>query len=616
MSSLRAIAVFSVLMCLMLVFGCTGQKASNGIPQFPAAPSAPSVPSVPSAHSAAGVQGAACSSYSPDTCPSQCVVCPPCAECSSISCQTEGHCAGIGFNRSWYDGIKRNLASAQGQNAQAAGAIHPPTDAELARVVENFDAYAEKARKGWNVTGMSVAIVKGDKVLLLKGYGAKSAGGEPVTPGTVFSIGSTSKAFASTLVAMEVEKGAMEWDGKIKQYMPDFQMNDSWVANEMTVTDALAHRSGLSDHWGDELMYIGYNSSYMAHALRYAQPATSFRSTYAYQNTVYSLPSLIIEKITGKSWGENLKEQIFAPLGMENSSADYDSLMAAKDIATPYAYARSTDGSLSPEQVAWDSTIMRMAYWEPGAGGVNSNAADMSKWLIFQMGNGTYNGKRLLTAANLNYVHSPKTPFSNNMENAGFYAQGWLYQETNFGPVVAHSGAIGGYHTSVSFLPKEKAGIVILTNNVESSLSDALTSQFYAMYFGDGTADLSTPMLEAFKAEKAAESTKASPVPAVPALKLSAYAGNYANVGYGAMVVAEENGNLTATLGPAKIRLPLVPIGGNRFAHPGTPTDDMMFTSNPFEFGAENGTVKNLTLHLNAENVTFERGEGNAGWEE
>ena len=584
------------LVSLMLVFGCAGQ-VSMGAPPLPAPPVGASP---------------ACSSYSSDTCPSSCVVCPPCEACSSISCQTEQFCKGIGFDRSWYEGIKQNLASAQAGatqgNAQAAGATNSPTDAELAREVGNFDAYAEKARKDWNVTGMSIAIVKGDKVLLLKGYGAKSVGGEPVTSNTVFSIGSTSKAFASTLVAMEVEKGAMEWDGKIKQYMPDFEMNDSWVTKEMTVTDALAHHSGLSDHWGDEIMYIGYNSSYMAHALRYAVPATSFRSKYAYQNTVYSLPSLIIEKITGKSWGENLKEQIFAPLGMESSSADYDSLMAAKDVATPYAYARSADGSLLPEQVAWGSTIMRMAYWEPGAGGVNSNADDMSKWLIFQMGNGTYNGKQLLTAANLNYVHSPKTPLSDNMENAGFYSQGWIYQETVFGPIVAHSGAIGGYHTSVSFLPKEKAGLVILTNNVESSLSDALTSQFFVMYFGNGTADLSADMLKAFKEGKAAESAKTSPTPAIPSLPLSAYAGNYANVAYGTAVVAMENGNLTATLGPAKIKLALVPIGGNVFAHPGTPTDDMMFTSNPFEFGVENGAVKSMTLHLNAENVTFARG--------
>jgi len=515
------------------------------------------------------------------------------------------------------------LASAQAQpganegagNAQAAGAIHSPTDAELAQIVDNFDAYAEKARKGWNVTGMSIAIVKGEKVLLLKGYGKRSEGGsEPVTPNTVFSIGSTSKAFASTLVAMDVEKGMLSWNGKIKQYMPGFEMNDSWVTNEMTITDALAHRSGLPDHWGDEIMYMGYNSSYMAHALRYAVPATSFRSKYEYQNTVYSLPSLIIQGMTGKSWGENLKEQIFTPLGMESSSVDYDSLMAAADVAAPYAYARSPDGTLMPEQLAWNSTIVRMAYWEPGAGGVNSNAIDMSKWLIFQMGNGTYNGKQLLTPENLNYVHSPKTPLSSNMATPGFYAQGWIYQETKFGPVIAHSGAIGGYHTSVSFLPNEKAGIVILTNNVESSLSDALTSQFYSMYFGDSSVDLSSAMLGPFKQSKAADSAKASPAPAAPALSLSAYAGSYSNIAYGTIVVAMEGKNLTAALGPAKIKLPLVPIGGNDFAHPGTPTDDIMFTSNPFEFGVENGAVKTMVMRLNAENVTFARGPvaGNA----
>ena len=482
-----------------------------------------------------------------------------------------------------------------------------PAGTDMKQIVTNFDAYAEKARQDWGVPGMAIAIVKGDEVLLAKGYGVKIVGGgDPVTPETVFQLASTSKAFTSTMVGMEVDRGALKWHDKVTKYLPDFQMKDPWVTKEFTIADTMAHRSGLAPYWGDELMALGYNDSYAIHALRYAEPVSSFRSQYAYQNVVYSVPTVIVEKTTGKTWGVNLKERIFTPLAMNGSSADYESYKMAKDVASPHLYNVTGNGSMVSELIPADSSLRNMTYLQPGAGGINSNINDMANWLRFQMGNGTFNGQRLISEANLNYVHSPKTPFSANMEGSQteFYCQGWVWSDTKYGPLISHSGAVGGYQNYVGYSPKEKIGIVILTNNGQSSLSEALFFQFFSMYFGDTGADVSGQLL---KGKLAENTTAITTEPALPegihaALPLSTYAGTYANTTYGTAIVSEQNGNLTVTIGPAQQQLLLVQGSGNTFLVAGTQGQT------PATFDVDNNNnVKSLTLSFGSATPVFAR---------
>jgi CubicO group peptidase (beta-lactamase class C family) len=478
------------------------------------------------------------------------------------------------------------------------------SDAELKQIITNFDAYAEKARQDWGVPGMAIAIVKGNDVLLAKGYGVKTAGtSDPVTPETVFQIASTSKAFTSTMVGMEVDRGALKWDDKVTTYLPDFKMKDPWVTKEFTITDTMAHRSGLPGYWGDDLMILGYNDSYAIHALQYADPVSSFRSQYAYQNVVYSVPIAIVEKNTGKSWEENLQLRIFTPLGMTGSSANYESFRTGKDVATPHMYKITADGSMVSEPIPVDSPIRKMTYLQPGAGGINSNVHDMANWLKFQMGNGTFNGQRFISEDSLNYVHSPKTPLSQNMQDPIFYCQGWLWQDTKSGPIIQHSGAVGGYKNYVAYSPKNKIGIVILTNNLQSNLADTMFYQFFSMYFGDAAADVSGETLKATKAQNTGS-------PAVPAiatahalLPMSAYTGTYMNTPYGAAIVSELNGNLTVTMGPEQMKFSLVLVNGNAFRV----SDGFMF-GRPVTFDADkDGTVKRMTFLLDSTNKEFTR---------
>jgi len=172
-----------------------------------------------------------------------------------------------------------------------------PTDAELKTTIAHFDAYAEKARQDWGLPGMAIAIVKDGKVIFVKGYGTKTVGGaDPVTPDTLFEIGSTSKAFTSALVAMEVDKGSIGWNDRVIDHMPEFAMSDPWVTKEMRITDTLAQRSGLADHWGSDLSILGFNRTDMIRAQQYAEPVSSFRSQYMYQNVMFLVPQQLSRK--------------------------------------------------------------------------------------------------------------------------------------------------------------------------------------------------------------------------------------------------------------------------------------------------------------------------------
>ena len=199
-------------------------------------------------------------------------------------------------------GVINSIQTSPAGVSSSRAAVDFQNTAKREAFLASFDEMAKNELNDWGVPGMAVAVVKDGKIVFAKGYGVKKAGGsDPVTADTVFQIGSTSKAFTTALVAMEVDSGRMKWNDPVIDYVPDFQMKDPWVTKEFTITDSLAQRSGLPDHWGTELGGLGYSRTEMIHALRYVEPATSFRTTYMYQNAPFLVAAAAIENTSGKS---------------------------------------------------------------------------------------------------------------------------------------------------------------------------------------------------------------------------------------------------------------------------------------------------------------------------
>jgi CubicO group peptidase (beta-lactamase class C family) len=186
--------------------------------------------------------------------------------------------------------------------------------------LQELDKYITQAMHDLEVPGLAIAVVKDDTVVLAKGYGVRKLGEPaPVDEHTLFMIASTTKAFTVASLAMLVDEGKLKWDDPVLRYLPTFQLCDPYVTRELTVRDLLTHRTGLDSV---DALVIGsaYSREEVLRRIRFLKPGSSFRSRFEYTNTMYIAAGQIIPAISGKSWDDFVRERIFRPLGMTDSS--------------------------------------------------------------------------------------------------------------------------------------------------------------------------------------------------------------------------------------------------------------------------------------------------------
>jgi CubicO group peptidase (beta-lactamase class C family) len=441
-----------------------------------------------------------------------------------------------------------------------------PNDTELQVILSDFEKYAERGRKDWQVPGMAVAIVRGNDTIYMHSFGVKNISGtDPITNDTIFMIGSTSKAFTAALVAMQVDEGKIKWDDKVIDHLPDFRMYDPWVTREFTVTDLMAQRSGMPAYAGDEAGFLGYDRQHIMHSIRYIKPVTSFRSAYAYENSLFLWAAAIVENLTGESWENNLQQRIFLPLGMSNSSDDLKSLQQARNVAFPHIMSNGSAKALPIE-----GKFLGTYYTYGPAGGINSNVIDMAKWLRLQINNGTYEGRQIINESSMVYMRTPKTIIGTNPITDGYmayYCQGWAYQEFEPYPMVWHNGEPIGHHSMIAFIPQAKVGIVVLSNAGYTELPEALAFKFFDMYFGNPGRDWSAQLLAQSKETEALAnaSTPKPPASPSPAMPMSSYVGNYSNDLFGSFNIMAQDSGLIITAGPSRTQIFLSPWSRDTF---------------------------------------------------
>jgi CubicO group peptidase (beta-lactamase class C family) len=422
--------------------------------------------------------------------------------------------------------------------------------------LQGFDEYVNKALKDWEVPGVGIAIVKGDKVVLAKGYGVRKIGDPtPVDERTIFAIGSSSKAFTAAALAMLVDEGKIKWDDPVTKYLPGFELYDAYASKEMTVRDLLCHRSGLDR--GD-LMWYGseFSRDEIIRRARHLKPSWSFRSQFGYQNIMYLAAGQIIPAVTGKSWDDFIKDRFFKPLGMAASSTSVNELKSSNNLATPH-------GKIEEKVVAipWRN-IDNIA----PAGSINSNIAEMTAWVRLQLADGEFAGKRLLSSGAIKEMQKSHTivpydpPWSLLFPDAHFvnYGLGWLLSDYRGRKVVEHGGNIDGMSALVAFVPEEKLGLVVLTNLSGSEMRTALKLRIIDAFMGGEAKDWSASHLKTMKSfeaqGKAAEKKRNDErvKDTKPSLALDKYAGTYQDEMYGDVKVEQdESGKLLMRYGPA-----------------------------------------------------------------
>ncbi|HAN77262.1 MAG TPA: serine hydrolase, partial [Bacteroidales bacterium] len=256
--------------------------------------------------------------------------------------------------------------------------------------LKKLDEYIAKAQTDWNIPAVAVAVVKDGKVLFAKGYGTRNLSLKTAADeNTLFAIASNSKAFTTTGLALMVDKGKLKWDDKVIKHLPWFESYDPYVTANMTVRDLITHRSGLGTFSGDVLWYhTNYSAKEVVRRAKYLTPAKGFREGFGYQNIMFTAAGLVLEEVSGMSWGEFMKQNFLDPLEMKNSNYSVKQLDMAGNVAVPY-------------QTEFDNSHTALNYlnWDncAPAAAINSSVADMAKWMIFQLNNGKIADKQVVS---------------------------------------------------------------------------------------------------------------------------------------------------------------------------------------------------------------------------
>jgi CubicO group peptidase (beta-lactamase class C family) len=215
----------------------------------------------------------------------------------------------------------------------------------IQELTPKLEDYVATGMKAFDVPGVAIGILAGDKLVYSKGFGVRSKGGPPVDTETIFQIGSTAKAFLATTIAIAVDRGKLHWDDRVVDLDPDFQLKDAWVRREFRVFDLMAQRSGLPPYVNDMLGYPGFDENAMIRSLRYVEPVSSFRSTYAYTNITHLIAGRVVAGSEGVAdWNVVLREELLDALGMKHSSYTAEAIKAAPNHAEGYRY--TPDGSV------------------------------------------------------------------------------------------------------------------------------------------------------------------------------------------------------------------------------------------------------------------------------
>ncbi|MCW5960062.1 MAG: serine hydrolase [Pyrinomonadaceae bacterium] len=419
-----------------------------------------------------------------------------------------------------------------------------------------IDQYALKVMEDWNQPGMAIAIVKDGKTVFAKGYGVRQIGtNDKVDENTIFAIASNSKAFTTAGIAILIDEGKIGgWDDKVSKYLPEFRLYSPYVSDELTIRDLVSHRVGLDTFSGDLLWYeTTYTDDEILRRLKFLKPVRGFRSGFGYQNLMFIAAGKIIEKVSGKSWGDFIKEKILAPLEMNRTT------VTVKDLR---------DNAATPHNESLGSGLRALNRGNvdgaAAAAGLNSSVADLTKWIKLQLGRGESNGKRIFSEKNSWEMWQPAVLLplskaaSEYMPTRHFntYGLGWNLFDYQGKKIVTHGGGLDGMLSKTVLIPEENVGFVVLTNSeypVYSIMQSKILDVFVDAPKRDWNAESKARAESSKKTESAglAKMNAARIKDAPPGLPLKEYAGTYTGEFYGDVLVSEENGKLVLRFKPA-----------------------------------------------------------------
>lgn len=359
--------------------------------------------------------------------------------------------------------IKHDLAldAARFKRPDVALKSLAPASPESATVLADIERAVEEKRRSLNVPGAALAIVYDDQVVLLKGFGVRDVKSQlPVTPDTLFGIGSITKSFTGMAAVISAEEGKLSLDDSPKKYLPYFKLSDPEADAGVTLRDLLSHRTGLPA-WGNDDAWDGAKNTpeEIIKIAMSAKPTAKFRAKGQYSNVMYIAAGEVIGAAHHSTWEEIVVSRIFQPLGMRVTNVSSHAMKQRED----FAEGHTEDGNLKGTAER-DNTV--------AAGTINSNAREMTQWLRLLLNGGTVDGKRLVSERGFQELLTKFSEVNGNAYGLGIFQYDWL-KSLGF-RVYGHAGGADGFSSWFCFVPELKLGLAILTNaEADNGLSDA-----------------------------------------------------------------------------------------------------------------------------------------------
>ena len=402
-----------------------------------------------------------------------------------------------------------------------------------------FEAFVEDTRIKTGVPGAAIALIQGGKVVFEKGFGVRELGKkDPVTPNTLFMIGSTTKSLTTFMMARLVDEGLVSWDTPVKKLLPSFALADADMTNKTQLLHTVCACAGLPRQDLEFIFeYATVTPEMRVQSMRSMQPTTGFGETFQYSNTMVSTGGFVAalaaskKKSLGPAYDEVMQSRVFGPLGMKNSTFDFTQV-AKREHAIPHG--RNLKFEYLPVPLSWDQTVVPVR----PAGGAWSNAKDMIRYVSTELRNGTTpEGVRVVSEKVLLKRREPQVKISATVQ----YGLGFFLEDDHGVQVVAHGGNTLGFTSEMFFLPEHGVGVVMLTNAAGSNVFTRAARRRLMELLFDGKPEAAESLAFSLKQREETKSRLQAELSATSDAEwLARVIGNYQNASLGNLSIRTE----------------------------------------------------------------------------
>lgn len=347
------------------------------------------------------------------------------------------------------------------------------------KLMDNFDNYIEASMKSWHCPGVAIAVIKEDDILYKKAFGMADIENKlSMTDETRFAMASITKSFTAMSIALLVDENKLEWDTPVKQYIPEFILNDPYITQNITVKDMLSHRTGLPRH-DYSAWRLDITREEFIKRMKHFKFSASFREKFQYNNLMYYASAYLVEKVSGIKWEDFVHDRIFKPLMMKASN--FHPQPSRKDQVNAQGYRIEWDNEGNALETVHMPFSSHTELSPGAAGALFSNLSDLIQWLKIHVNDGYYGEKQIISSGNLKQMHLPQmiipgggiseSLFSNTIFA---YGMGWFIEPYRGYTLIHHGGNVEGHSLIIGFIPQKKVGVIGLTNIASLPLRDIL----------------------------------------------------------------------------------------------------------------------------------------------